>query len=146
MALVRGLADSELVGEEKVFVAQEREARAEAATKGFLHSWRVYRHRGDAAIGDLGRLVELDQLLQLQLSLRSPRPSIEGQDQGAAVCHLCDGDHLPSIAGQRKRWEGVTDIEVERHALQKVLLQLRTRRHYRMAGTSYRMCFRNQPT
>ncbi len=109
--LVRGLADAELVGEAKPFVAQERKARAKTATKSLLHPWGVDRDRGDAAVGDLSGLVELDQLPQLQLSLRSPRPSIEGQNQRMAVGNLCDGDCLAPIAGQGQRREGVTDVE-----------------------------------
>ena len=111
VVLVGGLADAELVGEAKLLVAQERKARAETAPEGLLHPRRVDRNRGDAAVGDLSGLMELDQLPQLQLSLRSPRASIEGKNQGTAVGKLCDGDGLAAIAGQGERREGVTDIE-----------------------------------
>ena len=111
VCLVRGLADAELVGEAKPLVAQKGKARAEAAAKSLLHPRRVDRDRDDAAVGDLSRLVELDQLPQLQLSLRSPRPSIEGQNQRMAVSDLCDGNLAAPIAGQGKRRKGVANIE-----------------------------------
>ena len=88
--LVGGLADAELVGEPQLLVAQEAVACSQTGLEGGLDRRRVDRDDRDPTVGDFSGLMELDQLPQLDLSLGSPGPAIEGENERAAVGHLFD--------------------------------------------------------
>jgi len=88
--LVGSLADAELVGEQQVLVAQEAVACSQTGLEGGLDRGRVDRDDRDPTVGDFSGLMELDQFPQLDLSLGSPGPAIEGENERAGVGHLFD--------------------------------------------------------
>lgn len=108
--LVGSLADAELVGEQQVLVAQEAVACSQTGLEGGLDRRRVDRDDRDPTVGDFSGLMELDQLPQLDLSLGSPGPAIEGENERAAVGHLFDRHLLPAVIDQGHGGELLTDF------------------------------------
>ena len=84
------LADAELVGESQLGVTQEGEVGTQTRLEGCLDEGRVDGDNRQLAIGNFGTLMELDQFPQLNLSLRSPRSPVKGQDQWLTPCQLRD--------------------------------------------------------
>jgi len=73
-------ADAELVGEGQLGVTQEGELGPQTRLEGCLDEGRINGDNRQPAIGHFGTSMELDQFLQLNLSLRSPRSPVESQD------------------------------------------------------------------
>jgi hypothetical protein len=115
VALVGRLANAELVGQPQLLVAQEGEAGSEARLEGGLNAGRVDGDDRDSAVGDFSRSLELDQLRQLNLSLGSPRPPVEGEDQRLTLGDVLNRYLALPIVGQRDRRELLTDLVPERH-------------------------------
>ena len=74
------LADAEFVGEGQLVVTQEGELGTQARLEGCLDEGRINGDNRQPAIGNFCTSMELDQFPQLNLSLRSPRSSVESQD------------------------------------------------------------------
>ena len=81
MKLVCRLPYTELVRELQLGVTQERESCPQTRLEGCLNSRRINRNDRHSAIGNFCTLMELDQFPQLNLTLRSPWPTIESKDQ-----------------------------------------------------------------
>ncbi len=90
MHFVGRLTDAKLVREQELRVTQEGKAGSEPRLEGRLNNGRVNGDDCQTAVRDFGRLMELDQFRQLNLSLRSPRTAEEGEDQWLAFCQVRD--------------------------------------------------------
>ena len=90
MHFVGRLTDAKLVRELQLRVTQEGKTGSEPRLEGRLNDGRVDGGNCQSAIRDFGRLMELDQFRQLNLSLRSPRAAEEGEDQRPAFCQVSD--------------------------------------------------------
>jgi hypothetical protein len=92
VALVGRLANAKLVSELKIGIAQEGKGRAKAGLKGSLNLRRVDGNNSNPAVGNFSRVVELDQLPQLYLSLGSPWATVERENQRLATRQLSHRD------------------------------------------------------
>ncbi len=90
MHFVGRLTDAKLVRELELRVTQEGKAGSEPRLEGRLNNGRVDGDDCQSAVRDFDRLMELDQFRQLNLSLRSPRAAVEGEDQRPAFCKVRD--------------------------------------------------------
>ena len=105
---VRRLADTERIRERQALVAQEWETRPQPRFKGFQNPGWIDRNSSDFAVGNVCSFLELNQFLQLDLSLRSPGSAKEHENKRLVVSNLLDRDFLPSIVDQTDRWEDLT--------------------------------------
>ena len=78
------LTNAKLVCELQCGIAQEGKTRAQARLKGRLNLGWVDGNDRDSAVCYFGRLMELNQFPQLNLSFGSPRTSVEGEDKRLA--------------------------------------------------------------
>ncbi len=99
MMAIGCLAYAELVRELQFDVREKGETRTQARLEGCLDPGRVDGRNRHAAIRDFCALMEPDQFPQLNLSLRSPGPTIEREDQRLTVCQFCDRYFLPVVIG-----------------------------------------------
>ena len=61
--------------------------------------------------------MELDQFRQLELSLGSPGPSEQRQEEGLAIADFLDALQLTGVVGKRKRGEFITNVELQGHGV-----------------------------
>jgi hypothetical protein len=107
--------DVELPNGPALVVAQERERGAQSGTErgGDLRS--VGADHSDVAVVDIELALQLDQVPQLALALRSPVATVEGHDQGVPVGELAELHGFLPMIGQLEIGKGTADNQIRWH-------------------------------